>query len=78
MQVTRSGDVLFKVGPSGDVDARGVLHALGTQDTAARGSGALLSDGGLSVAKSALVGGHLRVEGSQDISAGAGGALQVG
>eukprot|EP00873_Tetraselmis_striata_P001012 jgi/Tetstr1/421276/TSEL_001149.t1 len=78
LQVTRSGDVLFKVGPSGDVDARGVLHALGTQDTAARGSGALLSDGGLSVAKSALVGGHLRVEGSQDISAGAGGALQVG
>jgi len=76
--VTRSGDKLLRVGPTGDVAVRGALTAQSTQDALTSANSALVSAGGLSVAKGAVIGGRVKIEETQDASASGSGALQVG
>jgi len=76
-QISRAEDAILRVGPTGEMQVRGSLTVLNTQDAVSTGNSALVSAGGLSVAKNAVVGGRLQVEETQDASPSGAGALQV-
>ena len=77
IQVSRSGEALLKVGASGDMQLRGSLVVQGTQDALSSANSALVSAGGLSVAKGAVIGGRVKVEATLDSGNGGAGAVQV-
>lgn len=67
----------MKVGSTGDMQLRGGLFVGSTQDALSSSNSALVSAGGLSVAKGAVIGGRVRVDETQDAASTGAGALQV-
>ncbi|KAK3236930.1 hypothetical protein CYMTET_52964 [Cymbomonas tetramitiformis] len=77
LQAIRGEDTLLEITADGDMTNEGSLTVSSIQDAGVGGEAALVSKGGLSIGKSAVIMGSLQVLDTVDSSATGGGALRV-